>query len=515
MPTSHPQSHRAYLVNIAWSWLNVAAILAVGFIFIPVMIRRLGTAQYGVWALAVSLVEYLWMIDLGFRPATVKFAAEFRALHNYEDLKRLVNTSVAYSTCAALLIFSLAFLSANAVGRFFHIDNPAFPFLVRVVGFSWAAGMVFNMFAATLEGFQRFDLTNRANIVASVLRNATSVYLLAQGYGLREMGLALLGAQMISYLMLYVNCRRVVPELKLSPRFVSWGMARKILHYARQVMPGLAAARLSQGANPSIIAYFLPVQFVTYFTQSQRIMEYAVDAISRVGLVSAPRASDYHARGQNEEIVSLARTANRYCLTLWGVGASYLLVFGGSLCRVWINADFGNQAGVLLPILVAGYTPWMGQFISAAVLMGIARYGSYGLTLFVEAIVGILLMVFLVPNFGLAAGVTGLAVGVAVARCIVLSRIFCSEFGISQIGYLAAIFTRPLSLIVVSIISLLLYKRYVFAGETWSQLILVAAWFVPLYVGTAVLFVIQPEHRRWAVDRIRAEWARFSPVSDA
>jgi O-antigen/teichoic acid export membrane protein len=509
MSLSQTQGHRTYLRNIAWSWLSVAAVLAVGFVFIPVLIRRLGTAQYGVWALAVSLVEYLWMIDLGFRPATVKFSAEFRARQQHDELKSLVNTSLAYSAIVGLLIVAAAFLGAQFLARLFHIDHPAFPFLIRAVAISWASGMVFNIFAATLEGFQRFDLTNRANIAASLIRNSVSVYLIGHGYGLREMGLALLGSQAISYAMLYVNCRRVYPELRLSPRFISWRMARKILHYARQIMPALIGSRLSQGAIPSIIAYFKPIQFVTYFTQSQRIMDYAADAISRVGLVSAPRASEWHAHGQNDEIVSLARTANRYCLTLWGLWASYLFVFGGSLCRVWINRDFGDQAAALLPLFLVGYTFWMGQFISAAVLMGIARYSRYGIVLFVEAALGVILIAIIVPRFGLAAGVAALAAALATARCLILSWLFCAEFEISQFRYLTSIFVRPLLLIVTSAGALFLYKTFMFAGESWRQLILVALQFVPLYCVAAFFLVVKPEHRLWLVDRVRSRWTRF------
>ena len=77
---SDVHSTRAYFINIAWSWLGFITIFGSSAIVMPMLIRRLGTAQFGIWALAVSLVEYFWLIDLGIRPATVKLSAEFRAL---------------------------------------------------------------------------------------------------------------------------------------------------------------------------------------------------------------------------------------------------------------------------------------------------------------------------------------------------------------------------------------------------------------------------------------------------
>jgi O-antigen/teichoic acid export membrane protein len=508
MKAAHRHTNRAYFINIAWSWISVASILAIGVIFIPVLIRRLGTAQYGVWALTVSLIEYLWMIDLGFRPATVKFCAEFRARDEHENINRLINTSLAYSVSAGAIVLSAAWFFAGRIASLLHVQDPSFPFLIRAVGLAWATGLVINIFAAALEGFQRFDLTNRTNIVATLLRNGLSVLLVTQGYGLREMGLALLFSQGIGYAMTVFYCRGVHLGLKISPALVSWGMARKILRYTAQILPAIVGARFAQGANPAVIAYFRPVQFVTYFTQTQRIMDYAADAISRVGLVTTPRASDWHARGDGAGIVQLARIANRYCLTLWGLGASFLFVYGGNLCRVWINQDFGDQAAILLPILLVGYTFWMGQFISASVLMGVARYGRYATTLLAEAVMSVILMIILLPRFGLAAATAGIATSMVISRCLVLSKLFCTEFGVSQSGYLANIFTRPLLLVGISVGALSLCQEYLWPGVTWSQLIAVGVIFAAVYALAAGYFVVSAEHRQWALSKASAWWER-------
>ena len=68
---SSPPSHKpqSYVVNILWSWLGVVALLLSGIFFTRILILDLGKARFGIWTLAVSLIEYFWMIDLGFRPA--------------------------------------------------------------------------------------------------------------------------------------------------------------------------------------------------------------------------------------------------------------------------------------------------------------------------------------------------------------------------------------------------------------------------------------------------------------
>jgi len=424
MSTAHAHSNRAYIVNIIWSWLSIGLILVCGTVFVPILIKRLGASTYGIWVVAASLIENLWMIDLGLRPATVKFTAEFRALGQFDQLNRMLNTALAYSIAAGSILLTVAWFAAGALADLENITDPSFQFLIRAVGLSWAAGLSFNIFAAVLEGFNRFDLSNRSALVTTFLRTGLSVALVLNGFGLREMGMALMFSQAVGYTMIYISCIRIWPEMRFSPKYVSAQMARTLFGYARQVIPGVIGARFSQGTLPSVITYFTSTAQVTYFTQTQRVMDYAAEIVARVGLVTAPRATDMHAQGRREEIVNMARTANRYCVTLWGLFGSYLFVYGADLCRLWVNPEFGNRVAPLLPIFVTGYTFWMGQFISAAVLMGVAHYTRYATALLIEAIAAVAAMAILLPLYGLPAGVAAVAGLIALNRWGLLSHLF-------------------------------------------------------------------------------------------
>jgi O-antigen/teichoic acid export membrane protein len=500
---------KKYFVNIAWSWIGFITIIGSSTVVMPMLIRRLGTATFGIWALAVSLIEYLWLIDLGFRPATVKFSAEFRALGQINELNCLINTSLGYCFLAGAFILGISWPNVDLIARVLHIQDPAFRFLIRVIGLSWAGGLVFNTFAAVLEGFQRFDLSNRVSIAVTLLRGSFSLALVIAGYGLREMALVLLASQSTGYAMTYWYCRSIYPELRLSPRFISLAMARRIFAYARQVVSGIVGNRVSFAVLPSLVAHFKPVQYVTYYTQTQRMMEYATDAISRVAMVTSPRVSDWFARGYRQEVIDLACFANRYCLCLWGLLASYLFVYGGNLCRVWINQEFGDRAAVLLPLWLVGYTFWISQFVSAGVLMGIARYTAFSITIFLESIASIACMAFLLPRYGLAASVASLSAVMAISRCLVLSRIFAREFSLSQVHYLWSIVRRPLLLIGCSVGGLLVLREFIVPGKTLFQLISIGVVFALLYATFAFRFVVEREHRQFVLAKALVRWNRL------
>ena len=72
-PLPQTQKKTQFIVNVLWNWSAVAVTIFSALILSPFIIRRLGDENYGLWALTVSLAEYYWIMDLGFRSATLKY----------------------------------------------------------------------------------------------------------------------------------------------------------------------------------------------------------------------------------------------------------------------------------------------------------------------------------------------------------------------------------------------------------------------------------------------------------
>ena len=502
-------SRRQYILNILWSWMGAAALILNGMLVSPYLIRHLGVDTYGIWALGLALVEYFWMIDLGVRPATVKLTAEYRALEKWDMLNSLLSTAAGYSAIMGSLVLLLISLNTGSIARFFHITHPSFPLLIQVVSFSWAFGLVFNVFAAAIEGFQRFDITNRIFISFTLVRSLTLIALVRLGHGLGSMSLGLLLTQFLMYAAFFVSLRRLYSGLKLSPRLMTKAAGREIWLYARQVVSGMLSARLLQSAIPSLIARFLPVRNVTYYTVTQKVLEYAGEGIGRIGLITAPRAMDWMARGHREEVLSLAEYGNKYCLALWLFFGSFLLVYGRPLFRVWISPEFADNAGVLLTIMLFGQTLWLGQFTSGAILMGIGRYGEYSGSLMVEAIVTVLGFGLVLPRLGLPAAVAISSTMIFLNRCVNLSRIFAKEFKINQMAFLWRIYRMPMALAFLDVAGLWAIKRSLLPGRNWRELIAVGMAHAVMYCTAGFWLVLERDHRALILEKLQERWRDF------
>ena len=100
--------------------------ILIGFLLSPYIIHKIGDVNFSVWTLALSLVEYYWLIDFGFRSATIKFSAESLAKGDQHRLNTLVSTGIVWTSAAAIVIIAGSFLLAPPLGRLFHIQQSAF-----------------------------------------------------------------------------------------------------------------------------------------------------------------------------------------------------------------------------------------------------------------------------------------------------------------------------------------------------------------------------------------------------
>src|SRR5271155_738285 len=116
-------------------------------------------------------------------------------------------------------------------------------------------------------------------------------------------------------------------------------MKTMVSYGSHSVVGSVAQRVLNQGA-PLMIGYFLPAKFVGYYAAPSRLLDYCVDGISRVGMVSNPNAAEAVAQDDRHRLINLSIITNRYGLAIFLPVAMFLIVYGPALLSVWISPTF-------------------------------------------------------------------------------------------------------------------------------------------------------------------------------
>ena len=101
-----------------------------------------------------------------------------------------------------------------------------------------------------------------------------------------------------------------------------------------------------------LIGHYQPPAYVGFYTLPSRILQYAGDAVSRVGGVTRSSAAELSAMGRKEAVWKLGVYSNRYSLTLFMPLVIVLLLYGRDLILRWVGPLFALNSAPLLPVFL-------------------------------------------------------------------------------------------------------------------------------------------------------------------
>jgi O-antigen/teichoic acid export membrane protein len=493
--SSSPKAGR-FLANVLWNWFGVSVTIFSALILSPIVIRRLGDENFGLWALTTTLVDYYWLLDFGMRAATIRYTVHFQSTNQPHQLNQVINTTLAYSLTLIPVLLLGTWFGGPALARQLNIQHPLFPKLLFIVAVSWALTSVLVVFTSCVEGMQRFDLVNQISFSAIAIKSTGTFALLQLGYGVIEMAWLAVFTQFLLHSLSFFALRSVFPNLRLSFALANWQIFRTMIAYGAHSLTGSIGQRLLSMTPPLLVGYFLPTRYVGYFTAPIRLLDYTVEAVARIGNVSNTSAGELAAQNRHAELLDLAILVNRYSLLIFLPLSIFLAVYGPALLAVWIHPAFAREAsGVLLALLPGITLANAGQYSSGSILSGIGRHRNYSRSLVAEALLTIAALWFILPRYGIAAGAATISALMILNRALGAVYWITSELRAPYFPFLFAVY-QPL-IAVIPVGGVLFALQPFLPGRNWPELFLAGGICVVAYVPFAI-WLIRPAHRQLA-----------------
>jgi O-antigen/teichoic acid export membrane protein len=495
-----PGSHaKRFFHNVLWGWLGVLFALVSGIFMSPYVIHHLGDSRYGIWALALSLVDYYSLVDFGFKSAVMKYSAHYRATGEVDRLETVVATGLLYFSVAALVVCAAALAIAHNSSRFFRVpqaDESSFRFLIVAVGLGCGLSVVFGTYSAVLEACGRFDITSRIAMIRDGTRVIACFALLAAGFGITAMGACLLGSGIVSHVLTYIALRRELPAMTFSPSKARLSTLRQLLGYGVHTFVANMSLNVLNQDAPLLVGHFLSVAAAGYFAYPMRLMTYPAELVLRLGTVTSSKVAEFAASDDLKAVARLAVLVNRYCLMLFLPLAVYLSIFGKQLLRVWINPEFAEHGAPLLPVLGVGVVIGLAaQYNSIAVLYGLAKHGSFARAVFAEAVLSVVGLWYVIPRYGLSATACLISTLMIMCRGLYVPFLVSRCLGMSYLRYSWEIYSRPAALITPVAAVAWLVNRVIGQPAAWSVVLGGGAAMAVCYYAAAYFLALERPHR--------------------
>ena len=178
---------RAHLSNAAFGLLDYAA-YPVGMLLVaPIMLRNLGVAQYGVWAVATAAVNTGSIIASGFGDANIQHVATERTTGDSNALVRTVRSTMGIhlllgAVMTIILWIAAPYLAGRVAGTSADLEASCL-WCLRIAGLITFVRTVESVCVSTQRAFERYGAAVRISVAARLLSLAAAALLALSSHG--------------------------------------------------------------------------------------------------------------------------------------------------------------------------------------------------------------------------------------------------------------------------------------------------------------------------------------------
>jgi O-antigen/teichoic acid export membrane protein len=337
---------RGASINVVEHGLKVVAM----FVTTPLMILHLGKETYGTWLLAIAIIAYFRMLDLGVSFAGSRFLGAALGADDREEYQSLVCNLFRIFIRVGLAALALTVLATWALPLFIKDPGTAATVRILVAGFGVATALRFftRIFEVMLKSHVRYDLIGISSILKTILQAGLVIGLLLAGYGLMTLLVVHILIDVFDQLLLVFFARRVEADLCLRGSCDGKVRTGELLRYSATAMATTAGHSLRQGIDPLIINHVSGVAALPPYSVGARFLGVFTDFVNAIfGGNFIAAFSQLHGRGDSLALNRRFLQAVRYSTVVAMLGGCGLMMFGPAFIERWVGSDFAISGKVL------------------------------------------------------------------------------------------------------------------------------------------------------------------------
>jgi O-antigen/teichoic acid export membrane protein len=404
---------RSFLSGALLSYLYQALLMLVGLWLTPFYIRTLGQRDYGIWLVALQVLNFLLLCDFGIIVVTPRDVANASGAEHAQagsgEVARVVGQTMkvvlAQTVLVALVALGLFLLRPSQDGA---LRGPVGLILVVFV-----ISYPLRVFPAVLQGLQDLKVMGQIRLalwgfslvlVIGMLLLGARFYALACGWSLQQMG---------HDLVAFFRLRRLRPDLlsaevwrRAGPIRWRW-FARGFWVNVNQV-----AGALSAGSDILIVGRAINAATVVVYASTNKLIAVLQNQPQILASVALPGLSHMKTSESRERILQATTSLTQAMLLLVGGVFCIILAVNQQFVTWWLGAHlFGGMQ--LTVILLLTFILRQADYTLAITLFAFGHEKLISIRGLIDGAVSVAIAILLVGHWGMVGVAFGFFCGAA------------------------------------------------------------------------------------------------------
>ena len=394
--------------NTLFSSIDATILVALNLLATPILIRSLGTAEYGVFVFLSIFSTYglLSFFDLGMEGSLLNFVARYEAAGEREKIQDCLSVTIIYYGGIGLLLGGALYLLSGAIaGRFIDdsgtLNRADVLLAAKVISLNVFIQFLSLPFRAVLQGLRRYVITKSVNSILMILQY---IGLIAAAVYFEQISIAFMVILCITTLrlMLLGFIARFKTEHFARMHFrIRTGIFRSLFSYSSVLLVSRIIGIIFNQMDKFLIWLFLATTQMAIYDIVVRPANLIRLLITTVNSAIIPEVARLHEKGDNEKIRELYVRLVRYTYLVMLPIIVLLYVWMEDILTFWVGAELGSNFNLAWIILTVYLLSPVGA-VASTMAVGLEMVKKVLWISIAASIINVALSLTLLPLYGLA-----------------------------------------------------------------------------------------------------------------
>lgn len=397
------------------SYVNLAIGCIIPLLYTPIMLRILGQAEYGLYTLANSVINYLSLLNFGVGSVVVRYVTQYRAKDDEDGARRVLGLFIAIYSILAVIVIVGGIILANVSGTFFAEGLSAseierLKILVVILAIGMAITFPQSVFSSVAVAYEKFIFRRILNIVATIAAPLINLTVLVAGLSTIGMAIGSVISQACYTIIFLIYCNKI---LGIYPTFreMPTHLLRELFEYCAFVFLATIVDLLYWSTDKVLIGARLGSAAVAIYNIGGTFTSMLQNMASSISNVFTPRVTTLVTNdAPKSEISDLLIRVGRIQFLIVSFILSGYIVFGRPFVLLWAGNGYSDAYYVALLTMLPLSVPLI-QSIAFSTIMAQNKHHFRAVIYSIIAVVNVVSTYIVLPYWGVigAAACTGIA----------------------------------------------------------------------------------------------------------
>ncbi|MGE5458850.1 MAG: lipopolysaccharide biosynthesis protein [Methanobacterium sp.] len=482
-------------VGAILSYVSLAITLLTGLIVTPINLRLFGQAEYGLYSLAYTILEALYIFDFGFSNAIVRYVSKFQTEKSSREISNLNAMFLILYAIIGLLAFAAGMtLSFGAEFIFDRGLSPGelarFKIMLMIVAINLGLSFPLEIFNSTLAAREKFIFTRTMRIIKVLVNPAVMITVLYLGFS-SVIVLIAVSIVNISFTLINVYYCLNILKVKIKLEKFDFSLFKEIARYSVWIFVARIVDVIYTKSDAFILGAVVNSKAVAVFTVAGSLNNIYTQLTLVLGGLLLPSIVKLISRDiSNHELSNVFIRVSRIQFFLAALVLCGFALVGSEFVRIWAGPGYHDAYWVTLMLMTVRFIPIV-QMLAVTILEAKFLHAFRAKLYLLVAVFNILISIPLAKEYGVIGCALGTVIGITINTIIM--NFYYAQIGLEMKRYFKEVFILFVPMLLLFMLGIGL--RMLLNPASLLMIILFAAIFSAFYALVMFQFMNQRERK--------------------